>query len=66
MFKIAYCNYYDPSMRDEWSSVCKEFVDTVSRCQPNMLKKQKVHMMLHLVDCMEEFGPTSAFNSERC
>ena len=53
-------------MRDEWSSVCKEFVDIVSRCQPNMLKKQKVHMMLHLVDCMEEFGPTSAFNSERC
>lgn len=21
--------------------------------------------MLHLVECMEEFGPTSAFNSER-
>ena len=31
-----------------------------------MLKKQKVHLLLHLVECMEYFGPTSAFNSERC
>lgn len=31
-----------------------------------MLKKQKVHLMLHLVECMNHFGPTSAFNSERC
>lgn len=30
-----------------------------------MLKKQKVHLILHLVECMEQFGPTSAFNSER-
>lgn len=30
-----------------------------------MLKKPKVHLMLHLVECMKEFGPTSAFNSER-
>ena len=52
-------------MRDEWSSVCTQFVDTVSQCQPDMLRKQKVHMVLHLVDCMEEFGPTSSFNSER-
>ena len=30
-----------------------------------MLNKQKVHLILHLVECMEQFGPTSAFNSER-
>lgn len=30
-----------------------------------MLLKQKVHLMLHLVNCMEQFGPTSSFNSER-
>ena len=45
--------------------MCTQFVDTVSQCQPDMLRKQKVHMVLHLVDCMEEFGPTSALNSER-
>ena len=32
----------------------------------NMLKKQNVHLMLHLVECMEQFGPTSSFcNRER-
>ena len=31
-----------------------------------MLKKQNVHLMLHLVECMEQFGPTSSFcNRER-
>lgn len=45
--------------------MCTQFVDIVSQCQPNMLRKQKVHMVLHLLECMEEFGPTSAFNSER-
>lgn len=45
--------------------MCKMFVDVVSQHRPNMLKKQKVHLMLHLVECMEQFGPTSAFNSER-
>ena len=27
--------------------------------------KKKVRLMLHYVDCMEQFGPTSSFNSER-
>lgn len=31
----------------------------------NLLRKLKVHMVLHFVDCTEEFGPTSAFNTER-
>ena len=30
---------------------------------PHMLKKQRVHLILHLVECMEQFGLT--FNSER-
>ncbi|KAL5496651.1 hypothetical protein EMCRGX_G012983, partial [Ephydatia muelleri] len=32
---------------------------------PHLLQKQKVHLMLHLVECMHDFGPTSAFNAER-
>ena len=64
VFKIAYCDYYDPSL-SEWSGVCREFVEAVRQYQPEMLKKQKVHLLLHLVECMEQFGPTSAFNIER-
>ena len=52
VFRIAYCDYYDPSLFSDWSGVCREFVEAVSRYQPDMLKKQKVHLMLHLVECM--------------
>ena len=65
MFKIAYCEYYDPSKFSEWNQMCKDFVVAVSENQPAMLKRQKVHLMLHLVECMDQFGPTSAFNCER-
>ena len=40
-------------------------MEAVRQHRPDMLKKLKVHLMLHLVECMEQFGPTSAFNSER-
>jgi len=33
--------------------------------RPEMLKKQKVHLLLYLAECMVEFGPTPGFNSER-
>ena len=65
VFKIAYCDYYHPSLFSEWSGVCREFVEAVSHYQPEMLKKQKVHLLLHLAECVVQFGPTSAFNSER-
>lgn len=65
IFMISYCNFYDPGKATEWKAICKTFVDTVSCYKPHMMKKQKIHLMLHLIDCMEQFGPTSAFNSER-
>lgn len=43
------------------------FVDAVALHRQDMIKKQqqKVHLMLHYVNCMEQYGPTSSFNSER-
>ena len=32
---------------------------------PTFLQKQKTHLILHLVECADEFGPTSSFNAER-
>ena len=65
VFKVAYCDYFDPSKAVECDHVCKSFVASVSEHQPDMLKKQKVHLLLHLTENMDQFGPTSAFNSER-
>ena len=50
---------------EEFSEVCREFADAVHQYTAEILKKQKVHLMLHLVKCMKQFGPCSSFNSER-
>ena len=65
VFKITYCDFYDPSKASGWKGICEAFVNAVSQHKPSMLKKQKVHLILHLVECMELFGPNSSFNSER-
>ena len=33
---------------------------------PELLNKPKVYLILHLVDCMVNLGPCSAFSTERC
>lgn len=66
MFKISYCDFYEPSRKSERKEVCRKFVESVSIHRPDTLKKQKIHLVLHLVDCMQQFEPTPSFNSERC
>ena len=53
------------NMMKKTQLVCQEFLQEVKECQPELLQKSKVHMVLHLVECMKEFGPTAAFNTER-
>ncbi len=65
VFRMAYCDYYNPSKAVECKAICQSFVEAVSEHQPALLRKQKVHLMLHLVESMDQFGPTSAFNTER-
>ena len=45
--------------------MCQEFVDAVKHHMPHLLQRKKTHLLLHLVHCMNEFGPSSAFNAER-
>ena len=50
---------------EEFDRVCELFVDSVKAHMPNMLEKQKVHMILHLPECIRDLGPASCFNTER-
>ncbi len=36
--------------------ICKDFVDAIGANFPCFAKKIKVHLMLHLVDCMMDLG----------
>ena len=65
VFQISYCQYYSPIKRAEWEAICQEFVRSIYQVFPSFTSKPKIHLILHLVECMEEFGPTAAFNTER-
>ena len=60
--QLAYCEFYEPTQKQTYQSICKHFVSTAVRVFP---KKPKIHSLLHLVECMQQFGPTSGFNTER-
>ncbi|KAL5494053.1 hypothetical protein EMCRGX_G015323 [Ephydatia muelleri] len=66
VFQIAYCDIFKASSADSCRNVCQAFVDSAKRHMPTLLDKQKTHLLLHLVDCMVQFGPSSAFSAERC
>eukprot|EP00731_Ephydatia_muelleri_P010822 Em0005g1408a len=59
VFRIAYCNYFSTMSGNH-------FVINVKHTMPELLNKPKVHLILHLVDCMVNLGPCSAFSAERC
>ena len=65
MFKITYIDDVQPGRYDEYKDICTSFVQSVSCSHPEMLNKQKVHLLLHLPDTLLQFGPICAYNTER-
>lgn len=47
--------------KEQCHIVCKVFFEAARITHSEMLQKPKVHLLLH----MEDFGPTSAYNTER-
>ena len=53
------------SRLSETHRICVKFVQAVKDNTPELLKKVKVHLILHLAQNMLDFEPTSSFNTER-
>eukprot|EP00731_Ephydatia_muelleri_P005115 Em0002g1291a len=66
VFHMAYCSHFEPSQDEQLRHICKEYVDNCMAHMPELVHKQKTHYLLHLVDCMLDYGPSSAFSAERC
>ena len=64
-FYIPYCAFFKPTKAEECQLICTELVDSVMKNMPEMQYKLKIHLLLHLVECMHMFGPSSTFNAER-
>ncbi len=65
VFRAAYCENVSKDSIKHVRDVTKQLLDTVRTHQPDLLKKPKMHLLLHLPDDMESFGPTMAYNTER-
>lgn len=50
---------------DRVHTVQHHFLDCVQNAAPEMLKKMKIHLLLHLPDNILDFGPTANYNTER-
>ena len=61
---IVCCDFFDPAEADTLQQICVEFVHTVRDFMPSLLRKQKVHYFLHLVESMENYCPSSAYSAE--
>ena len=50
---------------DTIDRVIKDFLLCVDKFQSSLLNKPKFHLLLHLPRNMLDYGPTSAYNTER-
>ncbi|KAL5479645.1 hypothetical protein EMCRGX_G023196 [Ephydatia muelleri] len=64
VFHIAYCDFFDPTEANAWQQIYIDFVHSVRTFMPKQLHKQKVRYLLHLVERMKNYGPSSAFSAE--
>lgn len=65
MFKVAYCQSFSRNDFEMDGEVCEEFVRNVKAHNPLLMNRPKFHLILHLPECMLDFGRTSSFNTER-
>ena len=62
---ISYCRRYRFDDYEECKQICQAFVRTVQELRPELMKKSKIHLFLHLADNLSQYGPTAAYNTER-
>ena len=65
VFRVAYCQHFSDADYQICKGICEDFVETIGTHFSDFTKKAKIHILLHFVDCMKDFGPTSSFNTER-
>lgn len=62
---MTYCQQCKLSGYNDYKRICETFVRATHDYCPELGKKIKIHLFLHLPDNMMDFGPTSSYNTER-
>lgn len=68
-FLQVFCMCYSDTLTKSGHSArvrtVQHFIDCVEHSAPEMLKKVKIHLLLHLPENILDFGPTANYNTER-
>ena len=65
VFRIAYNNRIAKNDIEHHKEMCRKFVEAAALYMPEFSRRLKVHLILHLVDCIADFGPATCFSTER-
>jgi len=65
VFKLCYAHTVRSVDCNQYSHITEGFVACVAAVAPEMLRKVKIHLLLHLPDNLLEFGPPANYNTER-
>ncbi len=52
VFKISYCEFFNISDQTLCQEICKDFDEKIYHYFPDYRRKVKIHLLLHLVDCL--------------
>ena len=61
---MSSCDSFIASKMSYYQETYQSFIDAVKVGCPEVLKKPKIHLLLHLPDNMYDFVPTVAYNTE--
>jgi hypothetical protein len=66
IFAATYIDIVDVTKSSHYVAITTGFISALKIAYPDFLKKAKIHLLLHLPEVLLQFGPTSAYNTERC
>ena len=65
VFSVAYSSYYDTRDHEKIMETTTKFFKNLENVHPEMMRKPKLHTLLHLLDDMSNFGSAVGFATER-
>ena len=65
MFSISYASHVDTRDYGKIMDIKSSLLDSLEEVHPDIMRKPKLHTLVHLMEDMSNFGPAVGFATER-
>ena len=65
MFSISYASHVDTRDYGKIMAITSSLLDSMEEVHPDIMRKPKLHTLVHLMEDMSNFGPAVGFATER-